>query len=365
MTSATIKLSLPRGDAKSLRTAEISNWTGKAVAAPRTELDELLAREELDKAGVYVLIGSDPLTNSPRAHIGEAEIIRDRLKQHTTKEFWVSAIVFVSKDENLTKAHVRYLESRLLAETALVNRFKLEQNQAGGSKLPESDREDMEVFLSRARQILPVLAPTSSRRSLNWPRNLSPAVCSSIASREPRRAVSAPRTASSYSAAPPPSWSSGPPAAHLLGSERGYGRRIARHYLYHRQAREIGRECLLQGYGFQVRLHRIAGRFEREFQALDIGRDVGILDGWETAVAAGRLQTRAAELRGNVFGGDVETGRWRGPPPAAGRRPGGKRRPSDRWASGEWRSAGWRGRFAPRRERLAGRHPQWQQASQS
>ena len=46
MTSATIKLFLPRGDAKSLRTAEISNWTGKAVAAPRTELDEFLARED-------------------------------------------------------------------------------------------------------------------------------------------------------------------------------------------------------------------------------------------------------------------------------------------------------------------------------
>ena len=157
MTSATIRLFLPRGDAKSLRTAEISNWTGKAVAAPRTELDELLAREELDKAGVYILIGNDPVTNAPSAYIGEAEIIRDRLKQHRTKEFWVSAIVFVSKDENLTKAHVRYLESRLLAEAAQVNRFALEQNQAGGSRLPESDREDMEVFLARIRQLLPVL----------------------------------------------------------------------------------------------------------------------------------------------------------------------------------------------------------------
>ena len=157
MTSATIKLFLPRGDAKSLRTAEISNWSGKAVAAPRTELDELLVREELDKAGVYILIGSDPVTNAPRAYIGEAEVIRERLRQHKTKEFWVSAIVFVSKDENLTKAHVRYLESRLLAEAAQVNRFALEQNQAGGSRLPESDREDMEVFLSRIRQLLPVL----------------------------------------------------------------------------------------------------------------------------------------------------------------------------------------------------------------
>ena len=157
MTSATIKLFLPLGDAKSLRTAEISNWTGKAVAAPRTELDELLAREELDKAGVYILIGTDPLTNAPRAYVGEAEIIRDRLRQHKTKEFWVSAIVFVSKDENLTKAHVRYLESRLLDEATQVNRFALEQNQAGGSKLPESDRHDMEVILARIRQLLPVL----------------------------------------------------------------------------------------------------------------------------------------------------------------------------------------------------------------
>lgn len=157
MTSATIKLFLPLGDAKSLRTAEISNWTGKAVAAPRTELEELLAREELDKAGVYILIGSDPITNVARAYIGEAEIIRERLKQHKTKEFWVSAIVFVSKDENLTKAHVRFLENRLLADATQIGRFALEQNQAGGSRLPESDREDMEVFLARIRQLLPVL----------------------------------------------------------------------------------------------------------------------------------------------------------------------------------------------------------------
>jgi hypothetical protein len=174
MTSATITLFLPRGDAKSLRTAEISNWTGKAVAAPRTELEDLLAREELDKAGVYLLIGSDPQTNAPRAYIGEAEVIRDRLKQHKTKEFWVSAIVFVSKDENLTKAHVRYLENRLITEASHIQRFTLDQNQAGGSKLPESARADMEVFFGRIRQLLPVLgsdilAPISQPTTRNQP----------------------------------------------------------------------------------------------------------------------------------------------------------------------------------------------------
>ena len=157
MNSATIKLFLPGGDAKGLRTAEIMNWTGFAIAAPRTELDQLLQRDELDKAGIYILTGTDPLSGSPRAYIGEAEVIRDRLKQHKSKEVWISAIMFVSKDENLTKAHVRYLESRLLTEATQAGRFTLEQNQAGGSKLPESDRADMEVFLSRIQQLLPVL----------------------------------------------------------------------------------------------------------------------------------------------------------------------------------------------------------------
>jgi Domain of unknown function (DUF4357) len=157
MTSATIKLFLPRGDAKSLRTAEISNWTGKAIAAPRTELDDLIDREEMEKSGVYILIGIDPQTGTPQAYIGEAEVIRERLKKHRSVEFWISTIVFVSKDENLTKAHIRYLEGRLISEATQVKRFALNNTQSSGSKLPESDREDMEVFLFRMRQLLPVL----------------------------------------------------------------------------------------------------------------------------------------------------------------------------------------------------------------
>ena len=155
--SATIKLFLPHGDAKRLRTGEVSNWTGKALAAPRTDLDDLLVREELENSGVYFLFGTDPETGDNLAYIGEAEAIRDRLKQHRAKDFWISVVVFVSKDENLTKAHIRYLENRLLDESRRVGRYRLENSNLTGAKLPESDREDMEVFLSRIRQMLPVL----------------------------------------------------------------------------------------------------------------------------------------------------------------------------------------------------------------
>ena len=157
MTTATIKLYLPYGDAKRLRVGEISNWTGKALAAPRTELDELLDREETERAGIYFLFDSDPESGGALAYIGEAEIIRDRLKQHKVKDFWNAVVVFMSKDEHLTKAHIRYLESRLLQEAKQVNRYRLENSNTSNPKLPESDREDMEVFLSRIRQVLPVL----------------------------------------------------------------------------------------------------------------------------------------------------------------------------------------------------------------
>ena len=157
MTSATIKLFLPQGDARRLRVGEVSNWTGKALAAPRTELDELLARDETASSGVYFLLGVDADSGAPLAYIGEAEVIRDRLKQHKAKDFWSSVVVFVSKDENLTKAHVRYLENRLLQEAKSVGRYALENSNTSNPRLPESDREDMEVYLSRIRQVLPVL----------------------------------------------------------------------------------------------------------------------------------------------------------------------------------------------------------------
>ncbi|PYJ80251.1 MAG: DUF4357 domain-containing protein [Verrucomicrobia bacterium] len=157
MAAATIKLFLPNGDAQSLRITEISNWTGKALAAPRTELESFFEREEIDQAGVYFLVGTDAQSNKPKAYIGEAEDVGKRLKQQREKEFWVQAIVFVSKDENLTKSHIRYLEGRLIAEAAKIGRFELENDQTSGAKLPEADREDMEVFLTRISQLLPVL----------------------------------------------------------------------------------------------------------------------------------------------------------------------------------------------------------------
>lgn len=157
MPSATIKIYLPHGDPKRLRTGEISNWSGKAVAGPRTELDQLLKREEATSVGVYLLTGVDPLSGGPAVYIGEAESIQSRLKQHVEKDFWNHVVYFTSKDENLTKSHIRYLEGRLIDLAKLAGRASLTNSQASTSKLPESDRADMEIFLEKIEQLLPAL----------------------------------------------------------------------------------------------------------------------------------------------------------------------------------------------------------------
>jgi hypothetical protein len=157
MPTATLKIFLAFGDPKRLRTVELSNWTGKAVAGPRSEFEKLLAREETISSGVYFLTGTDPLTNKSAIYIGEAECIKDRIKSHLSKDFWNNIAFFISKDENLTKAHIRYIEGRLIEIAKSTGKSVVMNSQASGSKLPESDREDMEVFLEKMQQVLPVL----------------------------------------------------------------------------------------------------------------------------------------------------------------------------------------------------------------
>ena len=168
MPSATIRIFLAHGDPKRLRTAELSNWSGKAVAGPRSEFDSVLAREESQKSGVYFLTGIDPESGRGAVYIGQAECIRDRVKGHLDKDFWNHITYFTSKDENLTRAHFLYLEGRLIEQAKQAARAEVKNSQGSGSRLPESDREDMEIFLEKIHQLLPalgveVLVPTTAQ----------------------------------------------------------------------------------------------------------------------------------------------------------------------------------------------------------
>lgn len=160
MQPATIKLFLVHGSPNGLRTAELSNWSGKAIAAPRTEISDLLKREELSSPGFYLLTGVDPDTGDPAIYIGEAENVASRLTGHSGKDFWNAVTMFVSKDENLTKAHIRYLEGVLIERANKIGSAVVTNAVSSGAKLPESDAAEMDVYLEKCLQLFPVLGIT-------------------------------------------------------------------------------------------------------------------------------------------------------------------------------------------------------------
>ncbi|WP_415905573.1 GIY-YIG nuclease family protein [Neptuniibacter sp. QD48_55] len=162
MRPVSIKLFLCDGDPDGIRTAELSNWTGKALAGPRSDLSNLLLRDELRKPGVYFLSSKDTVSGLLNLYIGEAESVGKRIRQHQSEDNWdwIQLISFVSKDENLTKAHIRYLEGALISKAKASSRICDLNNQGGGARLPESDQAEMDVFLENMLKLLPVLGIT-------------------------------------------------------------------------------------------------------------------------------------------------------------------------------------------------------------
>lgn len=112
-----VRLFLAEGSATGILTAEIVNWTGHVLAAPRTRLEGALKREELKRTGVYILYSDTFGGDLPTVYVGEGDDISSRLRSHSrdeNKEFWDRFVAVTSKDMNLTKAHVKFLEGRLI-----------------------------------------------------------------------------------------------------------------------------------------------------------------------------------------------------------------------------------------------------------
>lgn len=174
MSGKQIKLFLVDGTAGGVTTAEITNWTGHILTGRRSDLAELLQREEVGRTGVYLLLGEDAdATGKTRCYIGETDAINDRLRYHSkdkNKAFWDRVVVITSKDENLTKSHVRYLESKLIQLAGEAGRVTLENGTAPPMpRLPEADRSDMDYFVSQLRIILPVLGVNAIRVKTSTP----------------------------------------------------------------------------------------------------------------------------------------------------------------------------------------------------
>ncbi len=158
----TIRLFLVDGSPLGLVAAEIMGWTGKILSFPRGLLPDALRRPEIAKTGLYFLVGPDPENPMrPLVYVGESDDVAKRLKQHDSsedKDFFEQVALLVSKDENLTKSHVRYLETRLIEIIRGIGSATLKNgNQGSPVLLPEAEQADMEFVLEQLKVLLPVL----------------------------------------------------------------------------------------------------------------------------------------------------------------------------------------------------------------
>lgn len=155
----TIKIFLIDGDPNGRMSCELSNWSGKAYKIPRIKVKDCSDREDLTTStGVYLLFGKDD-DGKDQVYIGEAEAILKRLNQQlTSKDFWNETIVFISKDDNLNKAHVKYLENRLHEIAKSANRYKVDNSIVPTqSSISESDRAEMEEFIEYIKLLVNTL----------------------------------------------------------------------------------------------------------------------------------------------------------------------------------------------------------------
>ena len=143
-----------------IRHTELVNWTVQALLCPRNRVPELAARwnDVVCRPGVYLLLGVEQQPTR-EVYIGEAEDVLVRLKQHVVeRDSWHEALIFTSKDANLTKSHVKYLESRLIAGAKQAARYDvLNDKQPVPPELPRADKDAMEEFLLQMPLLLGVL----------------------------------------------------------------------------------------------------------------------------------------------------------------------------------------------------------------
>ncbi len=152
---------------------ELFNWTGKGFKIPRRLLKESAERPELRKAGVYFLFGRDDTHNEAnRVYVGEAEEVIKRIQQHQEKDFWTEVLLFVSKDDNLNKAHIKFLEYTIYARVVEVGRYKLlNGNTPNKPAISEIEQAVMAEFFENLQLLVgalgyklfePLVNPTTS-----------------------------------------------------------------------------------------------------------------------------------------------------------------------------------------------------------
>ncbi len=154
-----VTIFFPSGQLEGLRVIEKSNWAGQGLIFSRSVFaDEVRHREELNFTGVYVLWGPGETEQLPRVYVGEGNVLLQRLDSHMRdKGFWTHGVVFTS-NQSLNKAHVQYLEARLVQLASEAKRCKLDNtNTPQKPSLSDTDMTPAEQYLTDMLRCLSIV----------------------------------------------------------------------------------------------------------------------------------------------------------------------------------------------------------------
>lgn len=151
MNQNVVTMILKNGTPTGIVQCNLDEWIGVSYKIPRNRLNEAKELKNIDNTGVYILFGVDEGTGEDRAYIGEAEDIYIRLTQHNkTKDFWNDCLVFVSQNNSLNKAHIKFIENKLYNKAKEVERFIIENDtKPTKSSLDGADEIRAEKFYEK------------------------------------------------------------------------------------------------------------------------------------------------------------------------------------------------------------------------
>jgi hypothetical protein len=156
-----VMIYFPEKNEFGVRVIEIAMWSGIAYFIPRVSIHKVLEREEMNRPGIYFLKSvPNSVTFSERIYIGEGENIKNRIKQQLVdpKKDFDEIIVFLSKDEFLTKTQIKYLESKIITLAKEAKSAEIVNTAAPSlPRISEYDIPDIDDYLSNIRLILPLM----------------------------------------------------------------------------------------------------------------------------------------------------------------------------------------------------------------
>lgn len=153
----TINLLLYDGNLSGVISIEDSSWnSGELYSAPRASVQDLLQTDACNKYGVYLL-----LSNS-MVYVGQSSDLAKRLTQHTIgKDWWESAVILTTKDDNLTRSDIDYLEYVLIERAFAIDKLDCDNKKKGNPpKVDKFRKVILDQYLAEALFLMQLIGIT-------------------------------------------------------------------------------------------------------------------------------------------------------------------------------------------------------------